>query len=569
MRFKPYLVALSCLALVGVGASHKLAVGQIVGIPLPSGADCFQSDAVLSLVLPGATRPTEVILSGPTIVKRDMPQGNTIPTEILMMTLTGFHPEIGNLRVCKRKDRPSPGQIIVRNPRRGTADSFFDVFAEIDVTRQNQTINLRMESPVRMSVENININRLPPVGKEYKSQLPRTGIPLLMSNGQPSGMILKAVIHRVIRQWDNCPPLEGVDCFDSEAQLEIDFTFDGIADEVIRLTGPTLVKRSHPGDNDCDGLAEIETEIVALQLTGPSRVLGPIILVNDADMPSNGQVEQRRPSPAFFPAQSFFDVFFEVQTTFGTAGVGQTQPRAVVDALPPLNRPYRAPHAATVFDPITGQPIADILGVRHIPRRQLEWQPTFPPAGVDDFNSRGAFEICAATQQGTPDTERCIRTTAFGPTRVLRSNPITDPQTGLMHVDTEILSMNLTGTIPPGVFDPQQGARFQVIAGQQMNVPIPSRGFIQQRRVGFPLPAQSCFDVYFIILVQVGTQTLTLCPRPEDAVRLCSIIYSIPPRTPYCPPGQTAIFIPLFDCSGGTPTGNPVAFIKVECHLPI
>lgn len=569
MRFKWYIVALSFLALVGVGASHKLAVGQIVGIPLSPGVDCFQSDAVISVVLPGAKRPKEVILSGPTMVKREQQQGNTIDTEILMMTLTGFHPEIGVIRICKRKDQPSHGQITVRNLKRGTADSFFDVFVEISVTRQNQTINLHTESPVRMEVKGININRLPPEGKDYKSRLPRIGVPLLLPNGQPSGIILRKVIHRVVHKWENCPPLQGVDCFDSEARLEIDFNFDDIADEVIDLTGPVLIQRGDPGDEDCDGLAEIGTEMISVQLNGQSQVLGPIILVNDPDVPSLGQVKQKRPEPGFFPADSFFDVFFEVQTAFGTAGVGQTQPRAVVDALPPLNRPYRAPHAADVFDPVTGQLIARILGVKHIPRRQLEWQPTFPPAGVDDFNSKGAFEICPADQQGAPDEQRCVRTAAFGPTRVMRGDPVVDQITGLARIDTEILSMNLTGLIPPGVFD-QQEVPFWVCAGPQMNVPIPSMGFIQQRRVGFPLPAQSCFDVYFIIYVQIGTQTLALCPDPAGAVTLCSTIYSIPPRTPYCPPGQTAIWVPLYDCSGGfPPVGPPVAFIKVECHLPL
>jgi hypothetical protein len=565
MRFKRYIVALSFLVLVGIGVSHESAVGQI-GILLPPGADCFQSDAVISIVLPGANRPTDVILSGPTIVKRGTPQGDTIPTEILMMTLRGSHPEIGVIRICKRKDQPSHGQIIVRNLKRGTADSFFDVFVEMDVTRGGQSITLHTADAVRMEVKNININHLPPVGKEYKSRLPRIGVPLLLSNGQPSGIILRTVIHRVLRQWENCPPLEGVDCLDSEARLEIDYPpLTGTADEVIDLTGPTLIKRSNPGDNDCDGLAEIDTEMVSLQLTGQSQVLGPIILVNDPDAPSVGQVKQKRPEPGFFPADSFFDVFFEVQTAFGTAGVGQTQPRAVVDALPPINRPYRAPHAATLFDPVTGQPIADILGVKHVPRRQLEWQPTFPPAGVDDFNSKGAFEICPATQQGTPDTEHCVRTAAFGPTRVQRGNPIVDQITGLARIDTEILSMVLTGTIPPGVFD-QQEAPFWVCAGNDV-IGTRSTGDIQQRRVGFPLPAQSCFDVYFIIYVQIGGQTIALCPDPAGRVTLCSTIYSIPPRTPYCPPGQTAIWVPLYDCNNLA--GPPLAFIKVECHLPL
>lgn len=523
-------------------------------------------------MLPGAKRPVDFIASGPTLVKREQQQGNTIPTEILMMTLQGSHPQIGNIRIVKRREPPSRGQIIVRNPKRGTADSFFDVFVEMDVTGGGQSITLHTANAVRMEVKNININDLPPVGKEYKSRLPRIGVPLFLPNGQPSGIILRTVIHRVVRKWDNCPPLEGVDCFDSEARLEIDYPpLTGTADEVINLTGPTLIRRGDPGDSDGDGLAEIPTEMVSLQLTGQSQ-LGPIILVNNANRSSTGQVKQRRLEPAFFPADSFFDVFFEVQTAFGTVGQGQTQPRAVVDALPPINETYRAPHAADVFDPRTGQLIARILGVKHIPRRQVEWQPTYPPAGVDDFNSKGVFDICPPlpNNPNQPDTQQCVTLAAFGPTRVIRSDPMTDPQTGLGLIDTEILSMQLTGSVPPiPIPGLEQGGQFQVIAGQQQGVNIPSRGFIRQRRLGFPLPADSCFDVYFNILVTTGQGTMVLCPNPSDAVRLCSIIHSIPPRTPYCPPGQTALFIPLFDCSSGAPVGPPVVFIRIECHLPL
>lgn len=115
-------------------------------------------------------------------------------------------------------------------------------------------------------------------------------------------------------------PPAGEDRFERTiATVEIDVTLPGVGAlpvalgelETVEMEGPMLVLRGDPQDSDGDGLVDIETEIVEMTLTGTSS-FGPLEVRQSPDRRSMGMVEQQKPGQDF-PADSFFDVFLEVE----------------------------------------------------------------------------------------------------------------------------------------------------------------------------------------------------------------------------------------------------------------
>ena len=100
--------------------------------------------------------------------------------------------------------------------------------------------------------------------------------------------------------------------------MEIEITLPGVsavpvalgARETIELSGPMVVDRSDPGDVDGDGLADIQTEIISMELTGQGS-MGPITVSLNSDTPSLGEVEQQERGQDT-PANSFFDIYLTV-----------------------------------------------------------------------------------------------------------------------------------------------------------------------------------------------------------------------------------------------------------------
>lgn len=122
------------------------------------------------------------------------------------------------------------------------------------------------------------------------------------------------------------PPIE-VDQF-PDSQLVVHVTTPN-GNEIVTLTGPTTVEvdLASLGDPDGDGLEQVPTEIVQMQLTGNSTLLGPVtITLRDvSEHPGQapvGEIEETANNtpgvldvPPFTPtgtAQSFFDLAFEV-----------------------------------------------------------------------------------------------------------------------------------------------------------------------------------------------------------------------------------------------------------------
>jgi hypothetical protein len=155
-------------------------------------------------------------------------------------------------------------------------------------------------------------------------------IPLFFKDGSESDFKLGASSHTP-RPDDQEPPVVEIDSFpNSEAVIAIGFQ-DVV--ESVNLTGPTEVhvffeglKEGDAQDDDNDGLDEVPTEMVSMELRGNSELLGPIILRAGSGMgmrESPGEIEESfneitgnldvAPFLNGGTADSFFDIWFEIE----------------------------------------------------------------------------------------------------------------------------------------------------------------------------------------------------------------------------------------------------------------
>ncbi len=162
-------------------------------------------------------------------------------------------------------------------------------------------------------------------------------------------------------------PPGGVDEFPSGALLTVDVPGAGPA--YITLNGPSTVQRGDPQDSDGDGRMEIETELLAMNLSGQSPI-GPMRLRESPTRQSLGRIVQQAPG-VDFPAASFFDVFFDISWDDGQSWLPVDQPvrmSAEIQAIPPILAYYQSPPTLAVPIPGPGgQVIGALRYALHIP----------------------------------------------------------------------------------------------------------------------------------------------------------------------------------------------------------
>ncbi|UCH86346.1 MAG: hypothetical protein JSU97_07380 [Dehalococcoidia bacterium] len=133
----------------------------------PAGDDLFSSTtAVVGIDLNGddcETVELDLTLSGPTTVHRDAEAGDQIDTEIVTMELTGggVTLRVGNVPGINPDVPPTIGAVVEHPTIWTLADSFFDVFFEVDVPGVGLLYN---HDPVRVEAV---IDRVPPWNTIY------------------------------------------------------------------------------------------------------------------------------------------------------------------------------------------------------------------------------------------------------------------------------------------------------------------------------------------------------------------------------------------------------------------
>jgi hypothetical protein len=443
-------------------------LGINVFIPMPAVAeievDSFQSsEAQMELSFPdGASRIVD--LSGSQTWAVDLGSlsdgdGNSreeVQAQITAMDLTGSHADLGLVSIGPNPSRVTIGQIeetsnaipgtldIPPFAPSGTADSFFDVFFEIEFFSQT----FHNHAPIPIS--GVITHKPPAEGEELCGSGP---VELFDENENPTGIFVTSFCNTPNTDSGGVGETE-VDTFTSSlAQIEI-------VDElgvptVTNLTGTQTweVELSSLGDPDGNGQEQVQTEIVAMELVGTHPVYGLITVGVNPLIPSEGQIEEDANAlpgtldiPPFAPhgtGVSSFDVFFEVEVAsltlgnsapLGLSGTITHKPPAEgetlcssgeVQLLDQAGVPTGLVLSSFCNTPNSGTSVVVEIEVDEFPDSELEVQMASPG---------GVVEVLVLT----------------GPT-VVEVN-LTDPRdtdgNGQDQVETEIVSMNLQGSSP-------------------------------------------------------------------------------------------------------------------------
>lgn len=132
-------------------------------------------------------------------------------------------------------------------------------------------------------------------------------------------------------------PPHGIDALMCTAVLKLKMVATDGDGETLTVRGPMQIQRGDPYNPDDDHMT-IDTEIISMSLTGTSSLLGPITIIQSPTMPSTGSIRQQAISTDF-PADSFFDVFLEIQTDGPFSTYHNDDPvrvSATIDRIPPM-----------------------------------------------------------------------------------------------------------------------------------------------------------------------------------------------------------------------------------------
>lgn len=169
-------------------------------------------------------------------------------------------------------------------------------------------------------------------------------------------------------QCSQFPPA-GPDTFQTDAVVTVQIPALNLTD-VVALSGPTVISRGTPFDPG-DGRREVPTEMVSLDLTGASPVLGALHVIESPTLASTGLVKSQS-AGVDFPADSFFDVFFEIETTLPPPlnrlrNAAPLRMRQVIDCFPPLSAIYQPPPGGQRIPLLDGadQQVATLIHAQH------------------------------------------------------------------------------------------------------------------------------------------------------------------------------------------------------------
>lgn len=519
--------------------------------PFPAaGIDSQQCTAQLDVKI-GSARKQKVTLTGSVLIERGAPRVGTngrrvVDMEILSLDLSGTVAGLGSIRIAKTfdPDFPSRGMVQARSNRRDfPADSFFDLFL---LWRTPQGVML----PERVLRVTGKVTALPSFDTYTTAKNTEVNLLFPTDNGTLNVGRITGFSLRLGALLPDAPPFAGTDCLASTATVDVEFT-NG-SHETVLLNGFATVTRSDPSDLDADGKWDIKTEIVAMELVGNSpALLGPVTLTNNPAGHSVGGTRQRN-SGENAPADSFFDVFLLVQSSFGTIGLNNSPARLAVpdgieQAIPSAAEPatYLGAPNFNVINPFTNQPMARVVNLS-LTFGEPQPCPTTLPTGRTTINARGNFAL-QITRQHLPLT--AVLQLA-GPT-VIERGAVTDQDgDGRPDTPTEILSMDLTGTFDP---NPQQ-------AGDELTIRITQNaarrtlGQTEQRIAERPFPADSFFDVFLDIQVSdaAGQEKAHLVNGAP--LRLQNILFVPDAHTPFS--SAWGASVNLIDVQTGQPVGT-------------
>ncbi|HEY3175972.1 MAG TPA: hypothetical protein VGK94_09480 [Candidatus Polarisedimenticolia bacterium] len=555
-------------------ATIRMQAGQPLGPcgPIPAGDDVFPSTAKL-VVEPldpmGAPSGPPVVLRASsadmpgTMVHRQMQMGTTIPTEMLSLELRGSHPLTGGefmIRESPTLQSTGTLQNVAQNPADCSlsgADSFFDVFTEVDLPALGETwVNT---DPLALRT---HIDTLPPRNARYENPFVRPVVLYDRATGQP-----RAIVYYELHHVDPPFPPPGRDCFSTDIDLDLTTPF---GQTTANASGPTMVDRQNMAiprvcsisggpcvtDADCPQagdscVGQISTELAEMTLTGNHPTMGPLRVRESPTLPSMGNSRSQQSSQTY-RADSFFDVFVEVDLpAFGMTLHNQDPvPLMAVDSNAPgiTNIPpspgtdfqTRQPAAPVLLYDQDGNPFGQINRVDHRLGPPASWQPPPPP---DEY----CFEswiVLNVEIFATGCTETIMLPGNF---RILRGGP-TDPGDG-----RDVMKTLMAHALLNGNSQCLGGAMSLALSGSYS-----SAGEIRSLAAAENEPYDSFFDVFTELTAAGVPGSIQVGP-----VHMSTTINTLPPEDGeiYYGPGTV---IPLTDGSG-TVIGQ-IEEVKHEVH---
>jgi hypothetical protein len=211
-------------------------------------------------------------------------------------------------------------------------------------------------------------------------------------------------------------PDAGEDNFErTTATVQIEVSPEGVAApgavrlqelETVDLEGPALVTRSDPelvGD-----VYVVTTEIVEMELAGTAS-FGDVVVRQSAENKSMGEVRQKEPGQDF-PADSYFDVFVEVEIPGLNLMLHNEEPmhmEAQLSSLPPGEGDgYRGEDDRPLYTP-AGLQVGRIVDALHIPNPP---SATEEPDATDEPTEEPTEEGATATEPSGGDQVEATQT---------------------------------------------------------------------------------------------------------------------------------------------------------------
>ncbi|MFA5891062.1 MAG: hypothetical protein WDA27_08960 [Actinomycetota bacterium] len=223
----------------------------------------------------------------------------------------------------------------------------------------------------------------------------------------------------------------------------------------VTLKGPTTVQRGAP-ETPPDGHETFETEIVELELSGTSP-LGPVVIRQDDNRRTLGRVTQQDAGKDF-PADSFFDVFVDVQIGPATyTNIDPVRMASKIYSLPPHAFAYLPPPGTCVPLALEGTTVPTLwmIHAEHLP---LTTRDCVAVTNASLMLSQPGSTMSMTGKNDGPGSAQLIYGKA--------------PQ-GSQTVDTELVAMSLTGTlhderggtIPFSIKEPPRTGSFGKLSG--------------------------------------------------------------------------------------------------------
>lgn len=353
----------------------------------PPDTDCFDTTLTTFFeTLPPLPPYSATLLStGRTDIRRGAPSPfppgpQTVPIEMVELSLRGNDPFLQNYQILLNNNPPWPlsqGSIKGQLAQAFPADSFIEVQPMIlspnpsvgQLVTQPAPPGVRVEATVALGNP---LGTVPPgTGQTYKQTNPATLLYQPSNPIQPVGRLTQT-IHRIDKpvSWEVPPPADK-DCFDSRvrARLTLIPPFHPGCSEILELNGPFKVLRGNPIDPG-NGRDLIRTIMACYRFVGTSGAggcgLGPVTAHPSPTNPSLGQIQSLTPEENF-PADSFFDIFTDLETGAGTLHTNSpTRMSTTINSVPPPSGEiYLGPGTSIpIFDSANNH-VGDIVIISH------------------------------------------------------------------------------------------------------------------------------------------------------------------------------------------------------------